>query len=219
MKLELLRIAGCPNTKATRRLLNDTLREMGLSEEIQEIEVSDSSQAEALSFPGSPTILIDGVDAEPGLARGTSNGLSCRIYMIDGNRHTAPTQEMIRRAIGSALSPADRGQESMKHTEKITPAAAVVSALSTLTCCLPSTIAAAAGSGGLGLLMEPLRPWLLALSIGLLGLGLVQLYRTSRTCHQRSPVSIAVFVISAMLVLGVLVFPQSTAGLFASVIP
>ena len=107
----------------------------------------------------------------------------------------------------------------MKHTEKITPVAAVVSALSTLTCCLPSSIAAAAGSAGLGVLMDPLRPWLLALSIALLALGLAQLYRTSRTCHRHSPVSIAVFVISAMLVLGVLVFPQITAGLFASVLP
>jgi hypothetical protein len=107
MKLELFHIADCPNTHTTRRLLNDTLREMGLTEEIQEIEVSDSSQAEALSFPGSPTVLIDGIDVEPGLARGASNGLSCRIYMIDGSRHKAPTKEMIRRAISSALSRAD----------------------------------------------------------------------------------------------------------------
>jgi hypothetical protein len=107
----------------------------------------------------------------------------------------------------------------VKHTEKITSAAAMVTALSTLTCCLPPTIAAAAGSGALGVLIEPLRPWLLALSIALLGLGLVQLYHTSRSCHRRSPVSIAVFVISTILVLGVLAFPQITAGMFASAFP
>jgi Domain of unknown function (DUF2703) len=107
MKLELLHIADCPNTKATCRLLNETLRELGLTEEIREIEVSDSSQAEALSFPGSPTIRVDGIDVEPGLPREKSNGLSCRIYMIDGKRHAAPTREMIRRAIRSAVSPAD----------------------------------------------------------------------------------------------------------------
>jgi len=107
----------------------------------------------------------------------------------------------------------------MKHSEKITPVAAVVSALSTLACCLPSSIAAAAGSAGLGVIVEPLRPWLLGLSIALLVLGFVQLYRTNRTCHRRSPVSIGLFVISAMLVLGALVFPQITAGLLASVLP
>jgi hypothetical protein len=56
MKLELLHIADYPNTDATRRLLKHTLRELGLTEDIREIEISDSSQAQALSFPGSPTI-------------------------------------------------------------------------------------------------------------------------------------------------------------------
>ena len=106
MKLELLHIADCPNTNATRRLLSETLRELGISEEIREIEVSDSSQAEALSFPGSPTIRVDGIDVEAGLPR-NSNGLSCRIYIIDGKPQAAPTREMIRRAIRSARSGAD----------------------------------------------------------------------------------------------------------------
>jgi len=51
----------------------------------------------------------------------------------------------------------------MKHTEKITPVAAAVSALSTIACCLPSGIAAAAGAAGLGVVVEPLRPWLVGL--------------------------------------------------------
>jgi len=106
----------------------------------------------------------------------------------------------------------------MNHSEKITPLAAVVSALSTLACCLPSSIAAAAGSAGVGVLLEPLRPLLLTLSIALLVLGFAQLYRTNRICHRRSLVSIAVFVISAILVIGALVSPQITAGLLASML-
>jgi hypothetical protein len=47
MRLELLHIADCPNIEATWRLLDETLRELGLVEEIREIEVSDSSQADA----------------------------------------------------------------------------------------------------------------------------------------------------------------------------
>lgn len=107
----------------------------------------------------------------------------------------------------------------MKHTEKITPIAAVVSALSTMACCLPAGIAAAAGAAGLGVIVAPLRPWLIGLSIALLIAGFVQLYRSNQACQRRSPVSIALFLISAIVVLGVLVFPQITAGLFASVIP
>ena len=107
----------------------------------------------------------------------------------------------------------------MKHSEKVTPVAAVVSALSTMVCCLPSGIAAAAGAAGLGALLEPLRPWLVGLSIVLLVVGFVQLYRSNRSCQRRSPVSIVLFLISAIVVLGVIVFSQITAGLFASVIP
>ncbi len=107
----------------------------------------------------------------------------------------------------------------MKHSEKITPVAAAVSALSTIVCCLPSGIAAAAGAAGLGVVVEPLRPWLVGLSIGLLVLGFVQLYRSNRSCRRRSPASIALFSISAIVVVGILLFPQIIAGLLASVIP
>ncbi len=107
----------------------------------------------------------------------------------------------------------------MKHSEKITPVAAALSALSTMACCLPSGIAAAAGAAGLGVVVEPFRPWLVGLSIVLLLLGFVQLYRSNRVCRRRSPVSIAVFSISTIVVAGILLFPQITAGLLASVIP
>jgi len=107
----------------------------------------------------------------------------------------------------------------MKHSEKITPVAAAVSALSTMACCLPSGIAAAAGAAGLGVVLEPFRSWLMGLSVGLLAIGLVQLYRTNRTCPRRGPVSIAVFLVSAIVVLSVLVFPQVMAGILAAVFP
>lgn len=107
----------------------------------------------------------------------------------------------------------------MKHSEKVTPIAAAVSALSTMVCCLPSGIAAGAGAAGLGVVLEPLRPWLIGLSIALMVIGFVQLYWSNRSCQRRNPVSIALFLVSAVVVLGVLVFPQLTAGLFASVIP
>ena len=105
----------------------------------------------------------------------------------------------------------------MKHSEKVAPVAAVLSAISTMLCCLPSGIAAAAGAAGLGVVVEPLRPWLVALSIGLLAVGFVQLCRSNRACHRRSPVSIAIFAIAAIVVLGVLVLPQLTAGLLANI--
>lgn len=107
----------------------------------------------------------------------------------------------------------------MKHSEKIAPAAAVLSAFSTLACCLPLGFAAAAGAAGLGVALAPLRPWLLGLSVVLLLVGLWQLYRGKAACRRRSPVSLALFCVSAILVLAVLVFPQAVASFLADHLP
>jgi hypothetical protein len=79
----------------------------------------------------------------------------------------------------------------MTHSEKITPVAAALSAVSTLACCLPSGIAMAAGAAGIGVVMELLRPWLIGFSIARLEVGFVQLNCSNRQpapqpCGQRS---------------------------------
>ncbi len=107
----------------------------------------------------------------------------------------------------------------MKHSEKIVPAAAVISALSTIACCLPLGIAVAAGAAGLGVLVEPLRPWLIGLSIALLGVGFTQLYRSRGTCYRHRRASVAVFWLSAILVFAALVFPQALASVLADLFP
>jgi hypothetical protein len=108
MKIELLHIADCPNIDAVRRLLKEALRELGLPEEISEIEVCDSAQAEVLAFPGSPTIRVDDKDVETTLPAQGGYGLSCRTYVINGTRQGVPSREIIRNAIRSAVAPADR---------------------------------------------------------------------------------------------------------------
>jgi hypothetical protein len=104
MKVELLHIADCPNREATRRLLEEALREFGLSDRITEVEVSDSMQAERLCFPGSPTIRVDEIDVETPLPRQNGNGLSCRTYLVAGRLQGVPTREMIREGIRSAIT-------------------------------------------------------------------------------------------------------------------
>jgi hypothetical protein len=84
-----------------------------------------------------------------------------------------------------------------------------------MACCLPFGIAAAAGSAGLGLILEPLRPYLMAVSGGLLLFGLWQLYRGGRTCQRRSRTSIAIFWTCAALVIVMMMVPQFLANLLA----
>ena len=106
----------------------------------------------------------------------------------------------------------------MKHSERFTALFAALSAVSTMICCLPLGIAAAAGAAGFGVVLQPLRPWLLTLSAALLVIGFVQLARSGRVCRQRSSVSILVLLVSAMIVGGIILFPQAVAGILADLI-
>ncbi|MCU1236869.1 MAG: hypothetical protein JWP63_4836 [Candidatus Solibacter sp.] len=103
----------------------------------------------------------------------------------------------------------------MKHTEKLAPVAAVASAISCMACCLPLGIAAAAGSAGLGMVLEPFRPYLMAISGLLLVFGLWQLYRGGRTCRTRSRATLAIFWTSAVIVIVMFIAPQFLANLLA----
>ena len=105
----------------------------------------------------------------------------------------------------------------MRITERVTPIAAVLSALASLACCLPLGIAGAVGALGLSVALEALRPWLIGIAVILLGVGLFQLYRGQRKCQRRSPVSFILFGVSATVVLAVMIFPQKVAELLAAI--
>jgi hypothetical protein len=103
----------------------------------------------------------------------------------------------------------------VKHSEKLAPVAAVVSAISCMACCLPFGIAAAAGTAGLGLVLEPLRPYLMAVSGALILFGVWQLYRRGPSCQRRSRTSIVVFWTCAALVATLMIAPQIVATFLA----
>ena len=103
----------------------------------------------------------------------------------------------------------------LKHSEKLAPLAAVVSVFSCMACCLPLGFAAAAGAAGLGVVLQPVRPYLMVLSASLLLLGLWQLYRRPRACSPRSKVSLAIFWTCAAIVVIVTAVPQLLAGWLA----
>jgi hypothetical protein len=102
----------------------------------------------------------------------------------------------------------------VKHSEKVAPVAALVSAVSCMACCLPLGFAAAAGFAGLGVALEPIRPWLMAISVVLLLVGLWQLYWRPAVCR-RSRLSLVIFWVSATIVVTMIVAPQLLAGWLA----
>jgi len=200
-------------------MLRKALREYGLPDEVSEIPVTDCAQAEALAFPGSPTIRINGRDIESELPAQGNYALSCRTFIVDGKRQGVPSPDMIRRAIGATAEFPHSQAGIVKYAQRAAPAGAAISALFAATCCLPLGISAAAGAAGLGVVIEPLRPWLIVLSIALLAIGFVSLYRSKRTCQQRSRARIALFWVSAIVVVAAVLFPQILASFLADVLP
>lgn len=122
-------------------------------------------------------------------------------------------ESRLKKCFASQLLGQKRG-DSMGVTERATPVAAVIAALSTLACCLPLGFLGAAGLAGLTVRLQTGRPWLLAGALVLLALGFVQLYRRNQ-CKKRSPVSIALFWCSVIVVTLVILFPQVIASLLA----
>jgi hypothetical protein len=62
-------------------------------------EVRTQADAEALGFPGSPTIRVDGRDVDPAGATARS-ALTCRIYHLpDGRVSPVPSREQLEEAL------------------------------------------------------------------------------------------------------------------------
>jgi hypothetical protein len=98
-KIELLYWEGCPSYPEARTLLDELLAERGLDVEVELREVETQEDAEALRFPGSPTIRVDGRDVDP---RGDSHpaSLSCRIYHLDDGRVSPiPSRDQLEKAL------------------------------------------------------------------------------------------------------------------------
>ena len=102
MKVELLYIRNCPNHLPTYEMVRDVLRENGLPLEITQIEIDSEVQATAFSFPGSPTVRVDGTDVEPGAPSSMDFGVSCRSYVVDSRRQGLPDREWINQAVRHA---------------------------------------------------------------------------------------------------------------------
>jgi len=96
-KIEFLFWDGCPSHPEALALLEEVVAGRA---EIQIREVITQADADALGFPGSPTIRIDGVDIDPVGVEARSR-LTCRIYHLpDGRVSPVPSREQIEEALG-----------------------------------------------------------------------------------------------------------------------
>jgi hypothetical protein len=97
MLIEVLYVPGCPNHQPAIDRLQKVLESEAVSALIQEIVITDEAMARSLQFPGSPTVRINGQDAEPG--RQKSFGVACRLYPGGTG---LPSEATLQRAISAA---------------------------------------------------------------------------------------------------------------------
>jgi hypothetical protein len=97
MRIEILYAPGCPNYLPAVERLQAVLESQSLQTEVRSIAVRTEAQAKALSFPGSPTIRIEGKDVEP--SQINAHGLTCRLY---ANGSGVPSAEAFQLAISEA---------------------------------------------------------------------------------------------------------------------
>jgi hypothetical protein len=99
MRIELLYWEGCPSYPEAKAMLEDVLNRRGIDAPIRMHEVRTDEEARELSFPGSPTIRIDGRDVDPAGAD-SRPALNCRIYHLpDGRVSPVPTREQLEAAV------------------------------------------------------------------------------------------------------------------------
>jgi hypothetical protein len=100
MRVQLLWWQGCPSFPDTLADLQAALAELGLDPAaVEPVEIPTDEDALRESFPGSPTIRVDGRDLfEPGEA--DQIGLSCRVYRLrDGRPSPTPDPHELREAL------------------------------------------------------------------------------------------------------------------------
>ena len=98
--IELLHIAGCPNSGETLlRLQRAVEKTMSATTAIRETLIDSAEAAAQFLFAGSPTILVDGVDLFP--TDGRTSDLACRIYLTPNGMAGAPTQQQIEAALAA----------------------------------------------------------------------------------------------------------------------
>ena len=98
-RIELFYWEGCPSHPEAKELLERLLVERRIDVEVELREVRTQQEAEALRFPGSPTIRIDGRDIDSAGA-GARPALTCRIYRLpDGRVSPIPSREQLEEAL------------------------------------------------------------------------------------------------------------------------
>lgn len=74
MKIQVLMSPGCGHGARALKLVEEVVREHAPGEAVEIITVATLEEAARWSFPGSPTIRVDGSDVDPEVPAGVGLG-------------------------------------------------------------------------------------------------------------------------------------------------
>jgi hypothetical protein len=104
-RVEFLWWEGCPSWERALAELRAAMRDEGLDPEaVEMIRIDSDADADRESFPGSPTIRVEGADVEP-VGAGEPTRLLCRLYRRpDGRASPLPDPDAVRAALRRATT-------------------------------------------------------------------------------------------------------------------
>jgi hypothetical protein len=98
VRIDILHVTDCPNLDRARMNVRAALDATGLTATVRAVEIATAEAAVEAGMHGSPTILIDGVDAFA--ATDDVASMSCRLYAAaDGRTGGTPTVEQLTAAL------------------------------------------------------------------------------------------------------------------------
>lgn len=103
VRIEILTVEGCPHADATCELVRRAVSLEQAEAAVDLIDVPSAQAAQHLRFLGSPSVRVNGEDAEPAARWRTEYGLMCRSYPAGPSFVGTPPIELIRSAICRAL--------------------------------------------------------------------------------------------------------------------
>jgi len=104
VQIDFLYWDGCPSHPEAMARLEAALARAGVDAQVRRRQVLSDDEARALQFPGSPTILIDGIDVQDAPVDAPV-ALTCRLYRTsDGLPSPVPDPATLDRAIQEALA-------------------------------------------------------------------------------------------------------------------
>jgi hypothetical protein len=102
-RIELLYFDGCPNYETVLPRVREIVADTCVCAEVALRRVTDDDAARRERFLRSPTVRVDGRDAE----RRTDYGVKCRLYRTAAGLSGRPAEERLRAALARATDDAE----------------------------------------------------------------------------------------------------------------